>query len=392
MSSHRFDTPPFVTTDHMGFRVVRRTGSVDIGVGYLFGWNLVGLPLEVENNNYFSIFPDATEGTLFSFDEAYVLDSVLVQGEGYWLRFDTTGTTTITGNPMSEITIYLSEGWNLVSGLNEDLSIYSINDPGGIIVPNTFFGFYDAYFPTEVMVPGVGYWLRAFQEGEITLNSDVTARFSSKDYSLSGRANTLTINSMDLYFGIDISPKERLSYSLPPKPPSGAFDVRFKGDTRVTMDKAELELMSPYKSLIISYNVFIDAGEHMNWALTSENGKDYILEGTGRITVPSAERFVLNRVPVIPITFILHQNFPNPFNPITTLMYDLPENALVTLNIYDILGTEITQLVNTVQEAGLRSVLWDATDSMGRPVSAGIYLYQIQAGELVQTKKMVLLK
>ena len=392
MSSHRFDTPPFVTTDHMGFRVVRRTGSVDIGVGYLFGWNLVGLPLEVENNNYFSIFPDATEGTLFSFDEAYVLDSALVQGEGYWLRFDTTGTTTITGNPMSEITIYLSEGWNLVSGLNEDLSIYSINDPGGIIVPNTFFGFYDAYFPTEVMVQGEGYWLRAFQEGEITLNSDVTARFSSKDYSLSGRANTLTINSMDLYFGIDISPRERLSYSLPPKPPSGAFDVRFKGDTRVTMDKAELELMSPYKSLIISYNVFIDAGEHMNWALTSENGKDYILEGTGRITVPSAERFVLNRVPVIPITFILHQNFPNPFNPITTLMYDLPENALVTLNIYDILGTEITQLVNTVQEAGLRSVLWDATDSMGRPVSAGIYLYQIQAGELVQTKKMVLLK
>ena len=130
----------------------------------------------------------------------------------------------------------------------------------------------------------------------------------------------------------------------------------------------------------------------MKWVLTSKTGEEFILEDTGETTVPSSETFVLNRVPVIPITFILHQNFPNPFNPITTLMYDLPENALVTLNIYDILGTEITQLVNTVQEAGLRSVLWDATDSMGRPVSAGIYLYQIQAGELVQTKKMVLLK
>ena len=56
------------------------------------------------------------------------------------------------------------------------------------------------------------------------------------------------------------------------------------------------------------------------------------------------------------------------------------------------LGKEITQLVNTTQQAGFKSVRWDATDSMGRPVSAGVYLYQIQAGEFVQTKKMVLLK
>jgi hypothetical protein len=56
------------------------------------------------------------------------------------------------------------------------------------------------------------------------------------------------------------------------------------------------------------------------------------------------------------------------------------------------LGREITQLVNTTQEAGFKAVQWDATDSMGRPVSAGVYLYQIQAGEFVQTKKMVLLK
>jgi flagellar hook assembly protein FlgD len=56
------------------------------------------------------------------------------------------------------------------------------------------------------------------------------------------------------------------------------------------------------------------------------------------------------------------------------------------------LGREIIQLVNTNQKAGFRSVQWDATDSMGRPVSAGVYLYQIKAGEFVQTRKMVLLK
>ncbi len=56
------------------------------------------------------------------------------------------------------------------------------------------------------------------------------------------------------------------------------------------------------------------------------------------------------------------------------------------------LSREITQLVNTIQQAGFKSVQWDATDIMGKPVSAGVYLYQIQAGEFVQTKKMVLLK
>jgi flagellar hook assembly protein FlgD len=95
---------------------------------------------------------------------------------------------------------------------------------------------------------------------------------------------------------------------------------------------------------------------------------------------------------VLPATFTLHQNFPNPFNPITTLRYDLPSDAMVTLSIYDMLGREITQLVNANQQAGFKSVQWDATDSMGRPVSAGVYLYQIQAGEFVQTRKMVLLK
>ena len=94
----------------------------------------------------------------------------------------------------------------------------------------------------------------------------------------------------------------------------------------------------------------------------------------------------------MPAIFTLHQNFPNPFNPITTLRYDLPLDALVTLSIYDMLGRKITQLVSTNQEAGFKSVQWDATDSKGRPVSAGVYLYQIQAGVFVQTKKMVLLK
>ena len=58
----------------------------------------------------------------------------------------------------------------------------------------------------------------------------------------------------------------------------------------------------------------------------------------------------------------------------------------------DFIRREITQLVNTTQEAGYKSIQWNATDNFGKPVSAGVYLYQIRAGEFVQTRKMVLLK
>jgi hypothetical protein len=97
-------------------------------------------------------------------------------------------------------------------------------------------------------------------------------------------------------------------------------------------------------------------------------------------------------VEVLPEVFALHQNYPNPFNPTTTLRYDLPEDALVNITIYDMMGRQVKSLINQTQDAGFKSVIWNATNDFGKPVSAGVYLYQIQAGDFVQTKKMVLLK
>ncbi len=69
-----------------------------------------------------------------------------------------------------------------------------------------------------------------------------------------------------------------------------------------------------------------------------------------------------------------------------------PERAQVTFGIYDILGKQIKTLVNQSQNAGNKTAVWDGTDNLGRQVSAGVYLYQIQAGEFIQTRKMLLLK
>ena len=94
----------------------------------------------------------------------------------------------------------------------------------------------------------------------------------------------------------------------------------------------------------------------------------------------------------IPTSFSLHQNYPNPFNPFTTLRYDLPENGLVKITIYDMLGNVINELVNEVQNSGYKSIQWNATNNQGQSLSAGVYLYTIEAGDFRHTKKMILLK
>ena len=88
-----------------------------------------------------------------------------------------------------------------------------------------------------------------------------------------------------------------------------------------------------------------------------------------------------------PISFSLEQNYPNPFNPSTTINYRIPELSFVTIKVYDVLGSEIITFVNEQKPVGRYTVEFDATN-----LSSGIYFYQLQAGNFVETKKMVFLK
>ena len=74
------------------------------------------------------------------------------------------------------------------------------------------------------------------------------------------------------------------------------------------------------------------------------------------------------------------------------MKYDLPENSFVDLTVYDMLGNVVNNLINTNQSSGFKSIQWNSTNNQGEPVSAGVYLYSIEAGIFRQTKKMVLLK
>ena len=95
---------------------------------------------------------------------------------------------------------------------------------------------------------------------------------------------------------------------------------------------------------------------------------------------------------IIPNSFELTQNYPNPFNPTTTINYSLPKTSSISLRIYNINGQEIKTLVNTTQNAGSYSVIWDGRNNFNQQVSSGIYFYSIKSGNFVASKKMILLK
>ena len=126
-------------------------------------------------------------------------------------------------------------------------------------------------------------------------------------------------------------------------------------------------------------------GERVSWKLHRGN-----LERTGSLgmTLVSNDR----EEGLTPSEFYVSANYPNPFNPSTQIRYALPEQSKVTIVIYNMLGGKVRTLVNDYQDAGYRNILWNATNDIGAPVSAGMYIYTIQAGEFRKTRKMVLLK
>ncbi len=149
---------------------------------------------------------------------------------------------------------------------------------------------------------------------------------------------------------------------------------------------------------------FIQASRNFDSTLTAENiphtFNEYPGDHNNMISVRVQSRvlpFMKNNLEVvtdvesivneIPGDFSLSQNYPNPFNPTTTIKYQLPELSFVTLRIYDVLGNEITTLVNEEKPVGSYKVEFDANS-----LSSGIYIYRLQAGNFVETKKMVLMK
>ena len=349
-------------------------------------WNMVGLPLGVEDSYYLALFPDAVNNTLFSFGEGYSLETNLVEGTGYWLRFDGYGSTTMIGDDFEEITITLDEDWNMISGVSEPANVNSISDPYGLIIPNTIYSFGEGYELADVIEPGLGYWIRSYGDGNITISSNAGSG-KSKFVNRLTDANSISFNGQTLYFGVEIPQEEILSYSLPPKPPAGALDVRYAGDWKVVHNGGEIEVMNNSESLKIDYLIYHDV---YDWVLIDQStGDEYKLNSSGTIEIiGDADRFSLMKSSgSIPEKYTLDQNYPNPFNPVTAISYSVPASGPVSLKVYDLLGEEVSTVVEGEHKVGFHTAQFD-----GSHLSSGVYFYRLSSKDRTITKKLILMK
>jgi hypothetical protein len=257
------------------------------------GWNMVSLPLRVDNSYYRAQFPGASS-SLFKYVGDYQSTDTLVTGQGYWLKFNADQFVEMMGMTISEVTISVLEGWNLIGSITTPVLVSSVSsDPPGLIT-SQFFGYESSYLRKDTIYPGKGYWVKVIQDGSLILSSSGAGLAKSS----ASRIRIVPISE------------------LPPPPPEG--------------------------------------------------------------NATSIE---------IPRQFALEQNYPNPFNPITVFRYQLPIGSKVSLRIYNLLGQEIKTLIDEWQDAGYKTVEWDASN-----FASSVYFYRINAGSFIQTKKLILMR
>ena len=169
---------------------------------------------------------------------------------------------------------------------------------------------------------------------------------------------------------------------------TGAMTLLSKTDTIVTPSGTYYNCIKFYHFLGVDYAY--DEWFAPNIGLVR---RDYIFFGYSSISLFSFD--IVLTVPNqknSPLTFELYHNFPNPFNPTTTIKYDLPKTGNVILKIYNVIGQEIVKLVNETQTAGKKSIVWNGRDKFGKQLSSGVYIYRLEAGDYIKSRKMVLLK
>ena len=368
------------------------------------GWNLVSLPVEVTNNNYLTLFPNATPGTLYGYSTGgYYSTETISNCTGYWLKFAASQFVPVCGSDRIDCVVNLNAGWNIIGGPNCNVPLSTVADPGGIIIPGTLYGYSGGYLPSNSIDATKAYWVKttasgtitiscgsllAKPENEIIISSEILDEFSRIDISDASE------NNQTLYFNGEM--KNNLTsenFSLPPLPPQGSFDARLIGDYRLTESEEVTILIqaSEFPLSINLSNINFEEGYVIQEIANGVEVKTHKIEDGVRIEIDNEKVSMLKitkQQTSLPTSFNLEQNYPNPFNPSTTIKFSLPEDVnTVKLTIYNTLGERIAELVNGNLTAGKYSYQWDASSS-----ASGIYFYELRTDKFVSLKKMILLK
>jgi hypothetical protein len=377
------------------------------------GWNMVSLPLQVNDAKRQTVFPTSTSRA-FAYGTSYFVspNDSLVVGSGYWVKFDTMQQQPMTGLPVWSDSIHVLRGWNLIGSISSPFPVSEIGSSPDNIIMVPFYKFNGSYDTADTIYPGSAYWMRATQVGTIFLEQAPGPKVAPKKVAVSStdQLNQLVITdatgkTRTLYFGEGKTDPASLSvYDLPPVPPVEAFDVRYASGRYAEFlpHKIEKNMMFPIHLQSMKYPV------HVRWTIGSKDTKEYTLSVNGNdahggqrlahagemvLTTPPNESFTLIATNNLPTHYALDQNYPNPFNPSTTIQFAVPQSSLMTLKIYNTLGENVATLLNAAPyDAGTYTMSFD-----GSRLASGVYYYHLIAtrdakNEFQQVRKFLLIK
>ncbi|MEO0206926.1 MAG: M1 family aminopeptidase, partial [candidate division WOR-3 bacterium] len=359
------------------------------------GWNIVSIPYTVADPLVTTIFPTAISSA-FSYNggQNYVLSDSISMGHGYWIKFGTNQTIGIPGFAPVVDTIDVAEGWNLIGSTLNTIYTGAIQTiPSGIVL-SQYFEYSKSYKIVDSLTLGKGYWVKVSQPGKLILNSNHTSsKVIANDDPLQ-QFNRLTVkdamgNSQTLYFSKGYKGIKIESCDLPPLPPDGIFDVRFKTGKYIEIIKENETKEFPILLSSICYPLILEweiKQSDFYSSLIFDDSK-FTLSNRGVIEVPApsnqekALSMILQVYGILeqPKEFSLSQNFPNPFNPSTVINYSLPVDSWVTLKIFNILGQEIKTLIDGYENAGYHSVIFTTFDEHENHLPSGLYFYSLSA-------------
>lgn len=363
--------------------------KLSLNINMSLGWNLVSVPVNASNMDTKILFPEYVSNT-FWFSNGYQVVTNLEISKGYWIKYNQAKSINLFGTVSSNSNIAVKAGWNLIGIYHGSVQTNQITTSPSNILTSQFFGFNNGYVVPTALAPGKGYWIKVNQDGIIDLGNTAIPKSSFDFAELSNDWGKIIITDnlnrqVTLYVCKNFSDLELLD--LPPVPPSGIFDARFEGNKLGILDLEEgknlyinsaqypITIQTVGTSLHLKYNF---GGKILDKIVSAGNP---IV-----ITNPNVNSFEV-RQENLPTVFALYPNYPNPFNPTTTIKFSIPNPQFVTLKVFDILGREVTTLVNEEKLPGNYEIQFD-----GSNLPSGVYFYRLQAGSFSDTKKFILLK
>ena len=387
------DTGVIITNDAINCVEITHTMLDTIVFPILSGWSMVSVPMMTNNRMKSQLYVHAVSDA-FAYQGSYVAKDTLEYGKSYWIKYSNADTIQYTGIPITRDTIQLPTGWSMIGGLGCPTLVSQMKcDPP----PCRLFGYNGSYNEQELFNPGEGFWIKGPRNLIISCIKPSEAleyKINSTEIFQSFNSITISDNSergTKLYFGLDMDGNVSLAdYELPPVPPEGSFDVRFASQRMVELFSSQTDKTSDATILIqsSSYPIKIDWNVHNTgieqFELTDANGyigiQSMLNEGSMLISNPDVKSVTIKKIMAefIPVKFTLYRNYPNPFNPSTTIQFDLPARSAISLNVFNVVGQQVESLISNQAYAGGRYYF----NFDGSKHSSGVYFYRLTAQPL----------